>query len=174
MYSIVCQHTKMAILFIALLAPGFSVHAQSQDFLQRLVGDWTIEGQQYAGSRVAASFTGTTTWLSVYRGRYVHEEYQFDVSGQKLAGESFLGWSDAANRWEYVQLDGFNPGMIWMTGEASDEDNLIMETVGGRSMSIRYEWKFEDQDILVVRLLVRRGDSGDWRLNSDYTYTRVD
>ena len=149
-----------------------SAHAQSNDFHHRLVGKWNIVGQQYSGSRVVASFDGKTSWELAHNGRYVHEQYEFDAGGQKLVGESHLGWSSAGGRYEYSQVDGYSPGMLWMTGSSSDEDHLIIESVGGRSMSIRYEFAFEDDDTLVVKLLIRRSDNDEWRLNSDYTYTR--
>jgi len=168
------MNTFRTIFCLTLLAAVAitSAQAQSNPFLQKLVGKWTIEGRQYLGSGNTMEFTGRTEWLPAHNGRYLHEQFEFDAGGRTLQGESFIGYSRSNSRFEYAQMDGFNPGMLVLFGQTEGENELIMETLDEVRPRMRWVYRLDADGVLLVELYQASRTDGEWNLASDYTYRR--
>ncbi len=164
----------VAIVVLSLGAPPRSASAQTADFLANFPGTWNIEARQYNSRGQTATFQGRTEWTSAYNGRYIHERFAFTVGGQVLVGESHLGYSQGAKRFEYAQVDGFNPGMTWLTGDLSDEGTLTMESAAPVGYALRWTFRFTDDQTLFVQLFLKRDGDESWTLSSDYTYKKAE
>ncbi|WP_162052098.1 DUF1579 family protein [Pontibacter pamirensis] len=137
----------MTFLLAAILLIGAAPASQAQknniftpkqaaanQLLGRIVGNWQVSHYvRQAGTNNLIETKGNTKFSKAFQGDYVHEQFNLSQpDGSSIQGESFIRYSDALDRYEYVQLDKRGKSIIMMVGKWSKKyDTLAFKPVRG-------------------------------------------
>ena len=139
------------------------------ELLGRMEGAFDIHARMWrAGATEPRTLTGKATWSRGHWGRYTREEFTMTVGERVLTGEVYFGPTVGTNRFELVQVDGFNPSMFHVAGAFDVETGTIrMEPVAG-DRPLLWVYRLGEGKSFVKEMYSRAGDS--WTLASDYAY----
>lgn len=101
---------------------------QANQILQRIVGNWQVNHYvRQADKEAQMEAQGIAKFSKSFQDDYVHE--QFDLQkpdGSSMQGESYLRYSEAQDRYEYVQLDKKGKSIMMMVGKWSPKYNTLI------------------------------------------------
>lgn len=207
-HSMPDKHKRYGFLVIAFVAMAALVHNQdrreswsSPAFVQRglpgaghrllepLVGTWKVEKTSYIAGAApekpvsSADIISRRQWLA--DGRFVRDETEGRIGGNKYWRLGLLGYSTMDRCYEWVTVDALNANMmiyrgdrgtgerlpIVMTGVFTDQ-GLISERTAGRPIQQRTVIRIESHDRHVIELYLRAPGEAEF-LADRAVYTRM-
>lgn len=95
--------------------------------LAKTVGTWDVSVTHWPKPGEPPHQTkGTSTFVSVYDGRYLREEFTGDFNGKPFSGTGTIGYDRAAKHYVTTWYDSMGTGIAYLTGTGSPDSREVI------------------------------------------------
>ncbi len=157
----------------ALSKPG-----AAHQLLSSFVGTWNVKITFWSSpSAPPQESVGSSTLTWILGDRFVHEEFQGDVLGERYQGLGLMGYDAAARRFTTVWIDSLNTAIAVQQGRYLPESSTfelrgeVYDPLIGRNKTTRSEIRVLSPDQYSVRM-IDAGPTGADFTSLEIVYTR--
>lgn len=145
--------------------------------LMKWVGTWDVAFTQWMTTgEPEKQAHGTSTFTSMYNGRYIHEDYVSEFAGKSFLGTGAIGYDRAAKHFVTTWYDNRGTGIVRLSGSATREGQEITYhgtmvcTQTRQEVHLRHVVSWDSDDRFTVSMF-NHGD-GQERKVMELAYTR--
>lgn len=94
--------------------------------LAKLAGEWEVAGKCWMDpSQPPVESKGSSTFSVIFGGRYVMQEFQGDMMGQKFEGKGAIGYDNTTKKYQTGWIDSMTTAMIQLEGASTDGGKTV-------------------------------------------------
>jgi hypothetical protein len=143
---------------------------------KRLVGKWNTEMTCYMPGSPTAATKGTATFRLLMGGRFMQQNFEGEIEGQKFQGTGITGYDNAQKKYVGIWIDNMGTGIMHMTGSYDEKTHTMTEL--GESimptgpMKMKMVTRPVDDNKFVFTMYTLGPDGGEQKM-MEITYTRA-
>jgi len=151
---------------------------EGQKFLQKFVGDWTVQKVFYPrGGGEPSRATGECEQTMIHDGRFLQSNFVFGTGPTRTTGMGLIGFEPSTGRFTSVWTDSRQTRMSFRQGQDRfDGRQIVLFGKGLGDEKQRYESKtftvLEEHDNKIVHRQYSTGADGQERLVMELTLMR--
>jgi len=158
---------------MAMMMPG-EAHAK----LAKLAGEWTTKTKMtMPGAPPGEETEGTSKFVVVLGGRFLHEEHQGTMMGQPFQSATLLGYNNGSKKYEGVWTYTMGTSMLTMSGTSADGGKTIKldatwDNESGVRETTTIKYIFADDDHFTIMMISNETSDGSAAHEMEIQYTR--
>jgi len=97
-----------------------------QKFLEKFVGDWTVEKSFFRPNGEAVKSSGTCKQTMIHGGRFLQSEFTFETDAGKTTGTGLIGFEPETGKFTSVWIDSRQTRMSFPQSEEKFDGKSIV------------------------------------------------
>ena len=156
-----------------------SMPGENHKFLEQLAGDWDHTAVwRMAPDAEPMTSHGTTKNQMIFGGRFLKQEVEGNMNGEKFEGIGFTGYDTIKKEYDSVWIDGMGTGMMVSSSQYdptaktfSEHGTFSCPMTGEANREFRGEWKILSPDNYVYEMYNKAPDGREFK-SMEITYKR--
>lgn len=161
---------------IEQLWTAFATPGPAHEEFKELVGRWDCEVRTYMPDPANPQVSrGEARFELLLGGRFLRQEFECDMAGQKFHGMGISGYDNALEKYVGVWIDDMGTGIMHTSGTYDEASDTITETGEGSSpigaINYRLVTKSASEESFVFTMFMTMPGAGEQK-TMEITYTR--